>query len=185
MSEARDRAVALLHKYTKSFSDIPLASGQEVLRLQAESRTGGPAVTLIDVRDAAEQLVSMLPGAITAADFEADPQRFRDSVCIPYCTIGYRSGMYCRRLLSGALSISPAAVLNGEGVVLWSHDVGLFSGGAKRLHCYGREWDVAASGFTTITYSPKEQVAAIPTFLREWLTYTFTWLRVLLRRCFA
>ena len=185
-TSTKERATKLLRKYTTSFADVPLASGQDVLRLQVESCTGGPAVVLIDVRDTAEQLVSMLPGAITAADFEAqcksDADCFSNTVCVPYCTIGYRSGLYCRRLQNGDFHVKPAAVMNGEGVVLWSHDVGLFAGGVKRLHCYGREWEAAADGFSTVVYSLQEQVSVTPTFLQSWLKYLRALLIARLRR---
>mmetsp|Transcript_108449 Transcript_108449/g.346120 ORF Transcript_108449/g.346120 Transcript_108449/m.346120 type:complete len:194 (-) Transcript_108449:14-595(-) len=186
-SARRQRAEALLRRCTASFVDIPLASGHEVLCLQEESRNGGPAVFLIDVRDVAEQTCSMLPGAITAATFEreclARPEEVLRSICIPYCTIGFRSGMYCRRLLSGSLlPAAPVDVRNGEGVVLWSHDVGRFADGAKQLHCYGAEWDVAAEGFSTSVYTRGEQVGALPRFVQSVFSYGMAWLRSLVQR---
>ena len=162
-----ERAVAadLLARWTRSFADIPRASGKEVVGL----RESGWKVTLIDVRSAAEMEISMLPGAIPAAEFEhrccSNPEQYRDTILVPYCTIGFRSGLYCRRLLAGECGTSggrPApSVRNGEGVVLWSFDVGSFEGGARALHVYGAEWDVAAAGFETVRFGLRGHCAGV------------------------
>ena len=65
--DRRASAAALLEKWTASFADVPRVSGEEVVRL----REGGQQVELIDVRSAAERDVSVLPGAIPAAEFES------------------------------------------------------------------------------------------------------------------
>eukprot|EP00966_Prymnesium_polylepis_P295104 6815019-Prymnesium_polylepis.1 len=183
----RAAAAALLERYTATFSDIPRASGQDVLQLQQQQARGGRPVVLIDVRDEVERNVSMIPGAVSATDFEAmcrtDPAGVAASICIPYCTIGYRSGMYARRLLRGELlpGMPPAEVRNGEGIVMWSHDVGEFAGGARRLHCYGTAWDAAADGYATTVYSTGESVLALPAVVASWVRYSCPRLAVWLR----
>lgn len=91
--------------------------------------------------------------------------------------------MYCRRLLSGQLlgGQVPVDVRNGEGVVLWSHDVGRFADGAKQLHCYGAEWDLAAHGFRTVVHTRAGAVAAVPAFLHALWWYAMARLRSLWR----
>ena len=159
--DRRASAAALLEKWTASFADVPRVSGEEVVRL----REAGQQVELIDVRSAAERDVSVLPGAIPAAEFESrcrsSPEQYRGAVLVPYCTIGYRSGLYCRRLLAGEFGPGPpdADVRNGEGVVMWSHDVGKLEGGARRLHVYGAAWDCAAEGFETVRFGGRGHLA--------------------------
>ncbi len=53
---------------------------------------------LVDVRTEAEVEVSVIPGAITAQQFEMDPERHKYKSVICYCTVGYRSELYARRL---------------------------------------------------------------------------------------
>jgi len=96
---------------------------------------------------------------------------------VPYCTVGYRSGLYGRELMQ--LHGLPArSVRNGEGVLMWTFDggdlvrfkdnganVGLQGGagveegrlveGEKthEVHCFGEAWDIAAPGFQTVYFS--------------------------------
>ena len=157
----RARAADLLERWTRSFADIPRISGKEVMRL----RESGRQVMLIDVRSREEMEISVLPGSVAADDFEREcrsrPEQYRDAILVPYCTIGFRSGLYCRRLLAGECGSGLPApdVRNGEGVVLWSFDVGSFEGGARTLHVYGSEWDVAATGFETVRFGARGHLA--------------------------
>lgn len=157
--DRRAKAAELLQGWTRSFADIPRASGKEVVQL----RDSGRKVVLIDVRSTAEMEVSVLPGAIGADEFErrcrSSPEEYHDAICIPYCTIGFRSGLYCRRLLAGEFGLPAPDVRNGEGVVLWSFDVGTFEGGARVLHVYGSDWDVAAAGFETVRFGARGHLA--------------------------
>mmetsp|Transcript_30431 Transcript_30431/g.97080 ORF Transcript_30431/g.97080 Transcript_30431/m.97080 type:complete len:141 (+) Transcript_30431:160-582(+) len=126
----------------------------------------------------------MLPGAVTQEAFERelerDPAGFGGAMLVPYCTISFRSGIYAEKLQARVQELFPApgaapAVRNGEGVVMWSHDVGEFvaaeaSGGSgggdgaavsvKRLHVYGSAWDVAADGFETRTFGTWRYITA-------------------------
>ena len=155
----RAKAEELFARWTRSFADIPRASGKEVVQL----RDSGRKVVLIDVRSTAEMEVSVLPGAIGADEFGrrycSSPEEYHDAVLIPYCTIGFRSGLFCRRLLAGEFGPPAPDVRNGEGVVLWSFDVGAFEGGARALHVYGSEWDVAAAGFETVRFGARGHLA--------------------------
>lgn len=177
MTERR-RAVAaqLLEKHTASFIGVPRASGHEVVALREQGRQ----VVLIDVRTLAERAVSMLPDAISAPEFEnlciSSPERFRGAVLVPYCTIGYRSGVYCRRLQAGEfLPGEELDVRNGDGVVMWSHDVGQFEGGARRVHVYGAAWDVAAEGFETLRFDLTGNMLAAISLIASWMLLIRIW----------
>jgi rhodanese-related sulfurtransferase len=54
---------------------------------------------LVDVRSPRETAVSMIPGAITRADYEHNPQHFSGRQVVAYCTVGFRSARYTRRLI--------------------------------------------------------------------------------------
>ncbi len=76
------------------------------------------SVVLIDCREPAEMNISQIPGALTRAAFEADPESFRQQTIITYCTIGYRSGVYARDLQAQGFSV---VNLIG-GVLMWAHE---------------------------------------------------------------
>lgn len=106
---------------------------------------------LVDVRTDKERAVSTLPGAISAKKFE---KRLEEIVAegrtvVAYCTIGARSSSYASRM--GKRGIK---VLNLEGSVLaWTHAGGEFvsdSGPTRRVHVYGRSWNLAADGYETV-----------------------------------
>ncbi len=105
-------------------------------------------LVLIDVRQPKEQDISMLPHAMTTAQFA---ERFRHGIppekrIVVYCTIGYRSGKYAEQLT--AMKIK-SETLEG-GILMWS-----FVGGnleskntrgetvvTNRIHVYDAEWNI-------------------------------------------
>ncbi|CAE7200726.1 unnamed protein product, partial [Symbiodinium necroappetens] len=128
-----------------------------------------------------EMEVSMIPGSVTKEHFEsqllpglraADPQ----PLVVPYCTVGYRSGVYAKELMD---KHGLQNVRNGEGVIMWTFDgsglvrpasgvAGTVVGKAAedagealtsawqpvtRVHVYGKPWDMAAEGYTTEFFS--------------------------------
>lgn len=106
---------------------------------------------LVDVRSDAERAVSTLPGAITAEEFEARMAEFGRSgrTLVAYCTIGARSSAYVRRMRRLGIDM-----INLEGSVLaWTHAGGMLTVGdlpTKRLHVFGRRWNLAADGYETV-----------------------------------
>ena len=106
---------------------------------------------LVDVRTDKEREVSTLPGAITARDFESRLEELvaEGRTVVAYCTIGARSSSYAR-----AMGKRGVEVLNLEGSVLaWTHAGGDFvskSGPTRRVHVYGRRWNLAADGYETV-----------------------------------
>lgn len=108
-------------------------------------------VLLVDVRSEAERAVSMLPGAITAEEFEArmDEYRLSGRTLVAYCTIGARSSAYARTMRRRGIDM-----INLEGSVLaWTHAGGMLTAGnvpTKRLHVFGRRWNLAADGYETV-----------------------------------
>ncbi|TWU37028.1 rhodanese-like domain-containing protein [Novipirellula artificiosorum] len=58
-----------------------------------------PSFVLVDVRSEPEYRVSVIPGAIPASEFEKDPAKYKGRTVITYCTSGYRSEKYARKLI--------------------------------------------------------------------------------------
>lgn len=92
-------------------SKVQTISTKDVVRMIAEQQKaqqeseqqGQPAnpadFILVDVRSDKEIAVSIIPGAITKADFEKNQANYRDKLVIPYCTVGGRSEKYAKKLL--------------------------------------------------------------------------------------
>jgi rhodanese-related sulfurtransferase len=110
----------------------------------------GEAV-FIDVRTPEEQIVSMLPGAVTEQDLENTPSILHGKTAVAYCTIGYRSGLY-----AADMGRQGVRVLNIPGGILaW-----VLSGGkvyhadmeTMRVHVYGEEWNYLPDGYEPVMF---------------------------------
>ncbi|CAK8987649.1 unnamed protein product [Durusdinium trenchii] len=177
-----DAAQAAMNFATKSGSQsiAPLLPTRE-LRDRIEK---GENVVLVDVRGSEEQAVSMIPGAVTKEYFESDllPKLLASDpsdkapLVVPYCTVGFRSGVYAKELIERK---GLRNVRNGEGVIMWTFDGnGLVQPGGPgstvaqalgrsaeaelaqtawpsvtRVHVFGKPWDMAAEGYTTEYFS--------------------------------
>jgi len=105
---------------------------------------------LVDVRSPAEQQVSMIPGAITVAEFEKNKHKYKNKIVITYCTIGYRSGRFAGQLIKENFN-----AFNLEGSLLgWVHTNGqlLDAKGrpTKKLHIYSKGWNYLPKGFIPV-----------------------------------
>ena len=75
---------------------------------------------VVDVRTEKEVNVSVIPGAITQAEYERDASKHRGKLVIPYCTVGGRSGAYAKELASKGVKVK-----NYQGSILKWIDAGL------------------------------------------------------------
>ena len=89
------RIEAMSTEYCGRFSEVPTITAS-----QAAAGLGDGSMVLVDVRSAPERDVSMIAGAISSQQYEADPSAYGDRTIVLYCTIGYRSGKYARKLLA-------------------------------------------------------------------------------------
>lgn len=144
-----DRYAAVLRMVDALKADYP-----DIPTISAESLRGAlPSgdIVLVDVRSDAERAVSTLPEAITAEEFEDRLAEFGRSgrTLVAYCTIGARSSAYARRMRARGVDM-----MNLEGSVLaWTHAGGMLSSEGmptRRLHVYGRRWNLAADGYVTV-----------------------------------
>ncbi|MHC4778366.1 MAG: TIGR00341 family protein [Planctomycetota bacterium] len=103
---------------------------------------------LVDVRPESERAVSMIPGALDMETFEGKIDKLEGRKIVCYCTIGFRSGLYARKLRERGLD---ASNLEG-GILSWLHGGGKLrddSGETRRVHVYGSKWDLAPSQWRT------------------------------------
>ncbi len=78
-------------------SDDHVIKVSQIQKLQKD-KTFKDRYVIVDTRAPEESSVSMLPGAITMAQFEKSPKTHQGKTVIAYCTIGYRSGKYAAKL---------------------------------------------------------------------------------------
>lgn len=131
-------------RYRRAFPGVAEISADAALEL-----TAGGLVVFVDIRDAAEQEVSMLPGAITGEELLADPERFADRPLVAYCTVGYRSGKFVQRYSD---RFNRLQNLEG-GILAWLH-----AGGqvyhrnlpTRRVHVYGARWTLQPAAYEPV-----------------------------------
>lgn len=146
--EKKQQVYKLYDEYRQKFAQVPEISAEEVLQL----RQNNADLLLIDTRDADEMAVSMLPDAVSAEEFLQHLDRYRESLLVAYCTIGYRSGVLATEMIDKGLVIHN---LKG-GILGWLHAGGKVLHGGKevhKVHVYGRKWDLAPGRYETVQYS--------------------------------
>ena len=100
---------------------------------------------VVDVRSNAEISVSVIPGAITRAQYEKNRRQYQGRLVIPYCTVGGRSGAYAKQLAKAG-----AKVKNYQGSILKWVDAGLplvtLDGKpTNRVHTYSDRYRIPAN----------------------------------------
>jgi rhodanese-related sulfurtransferase len=144
----RQRIDELYRGYRKELGRFPELTVEQVL----ERRNKGQDPLLVDAREPREQRVSMIRGAITARDFlkQAERHRKRKRIVVVYCTIGYRSAKLVKDLRRrGALAYNLVG-----GILSWVHKkqplVDPRGRPTRRVHVYGKTWDLAPRGYQTV-----------------------------------
>lgn len=91
---------------TEELSKLVLERMSMVEKSGAEGKAPPPAkFVLVDVRSSREMSVSVIPGAISQADFEKNIDKYQGMVVIPYCTVGGRCGEFSRRLAEAGWTV--------------------------------------------------------------------------------
>ncbi len=143
--EAKRQLVESTYRATAgNFPDVPDMAVSEAQRLLREGN-----IVLVDVRSPEEQAVSMIEGAITAAQFDGHRESHQGTTVVTYCTMGYRSGMFARRLVEQGWK-----AFNLEGAILgWTHAGGELvnaDGPTMRVHVYSRKLDLLPEGYEAV-----------------------------------
>ena len=145
-TEAARRAALerMIADIREDYPDVPTITAAAL-----RESLGAGGIVLVDVRTDKERSVSILPGAISADEFESRLDELAGRTVVAYCTVGVRSSNYVREMRGRGVD-----VLNLEGSVLaWTHIGGqLVLDGVvtDRVHVYGRRWNLAADGYRTI-----------------------------------
>lgn len=125
----------------EEFRDGAFPSVPEVTASEARTLLDSGEAVLIDARLDSERAISIIPGAIGKAAFESDPEAYRGKLLISYCTIGYRSGVYTRKLVNRGFR---AKNLKGS-ILAWAHAGYLFENNGeptKCAHVFGESWNL-------------------------------------------
>jgi rhodanese-related sulfurtransferase len=144
--EKQDIVWKMYEKEKAEFQDV-----EDISPTSAQALYERGEAVFIDVRTPDEQIVSMLPGAVTEQDVADTPSLLQGKTAMAYCTIGYRSGLYAED--RGREGIR---VLNVQGGILaW-----VFSGGkvyhagreTSRVHVYEEEWNYLPDGYEPVMF---------------------------------
>jgi len=122
--------------------EIPTISAEQIRELQ-NSEAWTDRSVIVDVRDKAETDVSVIPGAITKSEFEENSLQHQGKVVIAYCTVGYRSGIYGKKLASKGWE-----AYNYKGSIIdWCENqfplVSFDGEETNRVHTYSSKYKVA------------------------------------------
>jgi len=131
--------------YKKQFPNVPELTVNQLVQKQKNDKN----LVLVDVRTAKEQAVSMIPGAITQDAFEKHKDQYKDKHIVTYCTIGYRSGLYAKKLRGQGFD---AANLKGS-ILSWTQagqPLVNKDGKTKRVDVYGPKWNLARHDYTAV-----------------------------------
>jgi rhodanese-related sulfurtransferase len=138
----RDRIKEMYADFQSEFPGVQTVTPEDVVEMQQRDD-----VIVVDVREPKEQAVSMIPGAMTKAEFESRQEELKGKKVIAYCTIGYRSGIYTKRLQEEGWDAYnlPGSILSW---VLAGHPVVDEAGNeTKKVHVYGKQWDLLPDGY--------------------------------------
>ncbi|MEE4278363.1 MAG: rhodanese-like domain-containing protein [Halieaceae bacterium] len=136
-------AAVVAQRYGLLGGSVPTV-GVEALLASTADREGliSPVYQLVDVRSDEEIAVSLIPGAITRAQYERNPERYADKQIVPYCTVGARSRAYTESLRSAGVD-----AVNFDGSIMGWVEAGLplqtLDGQPTvRVHTWGPMFDV-------------------------------------------
>ncbi|MDA8792190.1 rhodanese-like domain-containing protein [Bacteriovoracaceae bacterium] len=140
-----DKINSMYFSYKKDFPAINDISVKDINKnFKAED------VIFVDVREDDEMKISMIPDAIDKQSFEKDIGRHEEKHIIVYCTIGYRSGLYTKKLKE--LGYDSYNLIGG--VLSWSHQLLKFidSNGdeTNQVHVYGKKWNLLHSTYQSV-----------------------------------
>ena len=126
----------------------PIVTAAKIQALQSDSKNS-ERFLVVDVRDQNENDVSIIPGAITLAEFEKTKESHQGKLIITYCTVGYRSGLYAQKLRRSGWN-----AWNYKGSILdWcDHHLPVVTPSGQRtqrVHTYNSSYSLA-SGYQAV-----------------------------------
>mmetsp|Transcript_15994 Transcript_15994/g.40489 ORF Transcript_15994/g.40489 Transcript_15994/m.40489 type:complete len:193 (+) Transcript_15994:105-683(+) len=149
-AEKRAAIDKMFAKYkSRSFAEVADVTGEDLV---AELATAPGSAVVVDCRIPAEREVATIPNSVSREEFERTSAAPGPGGIVCYCTIGYRSGVFGKKLLEGD---SELRVRNLHGGILeWCHAGGAVVDSAnaptKKVHVYGSTWNLLPEGFTGV-----------------------------------
>jgi len=127
---------------TGRLPEAPVVTAAQIQSLQTDPNKQNRFV-IVDVRAKSETDVSIIPGAITQTEFERTIQEHQGKAVLVYCTVGYRSGIYAKKLKSKGWN-----AFNYKGSILdWCNNhlpvVTRTGQSTKRVHTYNSSYSLA------------------------------------------
>ncbi|KAL4435940.1 hypothetical protein ABPG77_000702 [Micractinium sp. CCAP 211/92] len=166
--DAKSNALhAMAQRIGKHFPQVPSISSTELRRIHDTGAPGLPQVVVVDCRTPEETAVSMIPGSLTQAEFEARRGEMAGKTVVCYCTVGYRSSSLAAKLRGQGLE---AKNLEG-GIVRWAQKryplVARNGEGkeedTKRIHVYAKPWALQPDDYEAVMFaSPFVSWPALP-----------------------
>lgn len=148
-SKSDKEKLETVRKISQQFSG-KFPDAVEISPVEAMALLDKGEVVFIDVRNAAEQAVSMLPAAVTKEAFEKNPGIADGKTAVAYCTIGARSGGFSQKMnRKGGRVLS----LSG-GMMAWLLKGGkVYNAGeeTKKVHVFGDAWNYLPEGYEAAT----------------------------------
>jgi sodium/bile acid cotransporter 7 len=132
--------------YKKDFPTV-----KDISPLQTMELMNNDTVVLVDTRKPAEMEISMLPNAVTKKNFMHNPNIYKDKTVVVYCTAGYRSGVFARKMAEKGITTYN---LQG-GILAWTLEGGKIydaNGETNRIHVFGKKWNYAPDGYTVVMF---------------------------------
>jgi sodium/bile acid cotransporter 7 len=141
-----NRVLKMYSAYKKDFPEVV-----DVSAIGMQSLLARDAVLFIDVRTQQERAVSMLPGAVSEAEFLQTPSLARGKTAVAYCTIGYRSGLFAKKMAARGRRVLNLA----GGILAWVLEGGkVYHDGkiTRRVHVYGKKWNILPNGYEAVMF---------------------------------
>jgi sodium/bile acid cotransporter 7 len=143
---ARQNKIDSLYEgYRNDFPNVVDVTPQELARLWESGN-----VVIVDVREAREQAVSRIPGAITKEEFEAHLDDYKGKTVVAHCTIGYRSGVYAKELKARGIDAKNLAGSILSWVNAGQPVIDAEGKETRRVHVYGRTWNILPEGYEPV-----------------------------------
>lgn len=146
------KAHTKFQELVKNFTNIPVIDPEIILETKDSVK-----YVFIDVREAEEQKVSMIPGALTTKEFRdryKSPSDLDSVLVVVYCTLGYRSAAFAEQLKKYQIQ----AWNLKAGITGWAFAHGPLvekSGpnqytSTKKIHTYSAGWNILPPNYEAI-----------------------------------
>lgn len=162
------------------FPQVPLISSTQLKGLMDDPHRAS-SLCIVDTRTPEEVAVSIIPGSMTAEQYEAQREAQAGKTVVCYCTVGYRSSAYALKLKEKGVE---AKNLEG-GIVRWAqkrHSLvtppssadGSSSGSSpggqetKRIHVFAKPWALQPDDYEAVMFK-NPVLSGLRRVLPSWL----------------